>query len=80
MKKLLIIASVLCAITTTGCSRRTKASQPTRQEQQTTQPRNSEDLSRKYFDGHSYIVIIVAHGAGLTHDPDCECFKEGGAE
>ena len=27
------------------------------------------------YDNHKYILMSFGHGKGLTHDPDCDCFK-----
>lgn len=33
------------------------------------------EMSRVYYQGHSYIVWGINVGGGCVHDPDCGCLK-----
>ncbi len=71
-----ILAAVLCAVCLSGC------------EGQMTQEQIdayiASDITEFNYKGHKYLLYKRSYDkggiAGITHDPDCPCHKEGGEE
>ena len=76
MKHLItILAAVLCAVCLSGCEK------PTQNQIDAEMASQITEFNHK---GHRYLRYVsgAANDAvgGITHDPDCPCYKEGGEE
>ena len=73
MKKLTLTLLALLTLTLTGCE------EPA---QEQIDAKIASKITEFNYKGHRYIRYYqsVGHGAaaGITHDPDCPCHKEGG--
>ena len=71
-----ILAAVLCIVCLSGCEVQTPE-----QRQQAIDNMYGVNIKTVNYRGHSYILYSkFRKGGGITHDPDCPCHKEGGAE
>ncbi len=34
-------------------------------------------MSKVFYQGHTYVVWSINFGGGISHDPDCKCFNNG---
>lgn len=71
MKKLTTLLLAVCALALTGC-----------EEQKTQEQIDADmasDITEFNYKGHKYILYQRYYGkggiAGITHDPDCPCYK-----
>lgn len=71
-RKIKITILALLALTLTGCEAETKEQRD---------ERYSHDIKVITYKGHDYIVLSATKWCnGITHDPDCPCYKKGGSE
>lgn len=68
MKKLFLTILTLLALTLTGCGEETKEQRD---------ERYSHNIKVITYKGHDYIVLSISNYCnGITHDPDCPCYKK----
>ncbi len=41
---------------------------------------NKDYIGQTDYRGHRYVLVHANGSTGITHDPDCQCHKEGGEE
>lgn len=74
-KKTIIILTVIVCTIVISCEFHLQ--QPVKASPAPQIQRNCHFLSRRYFDGHYYIVSTFRDKAGgIFHDPDCPCHKK----
>lgn len=81
-RKIKITLLALCAVALTGCKKPTPEERQQRQErlQKIDDEYRRDDIHTAEYNGHSYIIYQGKYKGGITHDPDCPCYKKGGSE